>query len=118
MANQATQHAGLKLVKRALFNKLQMLHQFAPGSDREKFVGGVTQWFEKQVLDEKFSLDQDVAINSNPVDFTNESILPDGNSTKVRTISTNGDKLTANALCLGTSPYQCAWAQSASAAAW
>jgi hypothetical protein len=68
-------------------NKLQMMHQFATGSDWKKFVGGFTQWFEKQVLDEKFSLDQDVAINSNPVGFAIEAILPDGNSTKVRTFS-------------------------------
>jgi hypothetical protein len=86
-------------------NRLQMMHQFAPGNNWEKFTEAVSKWFKRQIDSNKFSLDQVVAVATNSTDFTKEATRRDGNLKKVRTISTNGDTLTTYAVCVDPPSY-------------
>ena len=83
-----------------------MMHQFAPGSNWEKFTVSFSEWFQRKIDTKKISLDQVVAVATNSTDFTKEAARRDGNLMKVRTISTNGDKLTTYAVCVDPPSYQ------------
>ena len=87
-------------------NRLQMMHQFAPGSNWEKFTVSFSEWFQRKIDSKNFSLDQVVAVATNSTDFTKEATRRDGNLKKVRTISTNGDILTTYAVCVDPPSYQ------------